>query len=198
METAIQRVNEWIIQTEIDFNYSRVLNLSYLDLTQLPTLPINLRELYCNNNKLIELPSFDSLPNLYYINCNNNKLTSLCLLPKSLEVLTCEINELTHLPTLPNTLKKLICCCNKLIELPTLPEKLNELDFDFNLFYNRPKLPNSLYRLRVGSNQYKYSELEVLKLQDQIKILKQENNQLKQLQGQSFETVLSHTIRKYV
>ena len=46
-----------------------------IDLTKLPELPDLLRELYCNNNKLTELPDLSNL--LIYLDYGNNNLTYL-------------------------------------------------------------------------------------------------------------------------
>jgi Leucine-rich repeat (LRR) protein len=52
----------------------------------LPTLPQNLEELYCSNNKLTSLPSLPQ--NLQKLYCSNNKLTLLPTLPQNLKILS--------------------------------------------------------------------------------------------------------------
>jgi len=60
---------------------------------------VNLKDLYCNNNDLIELKGLDKLVKLEYLHCHNNKLTELKGLDKlvNLEVLYCSINQLIEL-----------------------------------------------------------------------------------------------------
>ena len=52
----------------------------------MPTLPQNLEELYCSNNKLTSLPSLPQ--NLQKLYCSNNKLTLLPTLPQNLKILS--------------------------------------------------------------------------------------------------------------
>ena len=60
----------------------KILNLSDLDITELPELPQTLKILYCSNNQLTELPE----------------------LPQTLEILNCYNNQLKELPELPKTI----------------------------------------------------------------------------------------------
>ena len=66
--------------------------------------------------------------------CNNNKLTELPLLPNSLKYLFCYNNKLTELPLLPN-LNNLICDNNQLTNKPTNP--LSEWIKQHNKLINR-------------------------------------------------------------
>ena len=73
-----------------------ILSYSNQGLTKLPDLSeyINLKDLYCYNNKLTYLPELpNSLRSLY---CNYNNLTSLPELPNSLEFLSCSNNNLPY------------------------------------------------------------------------------------------------------
>jgi len=79
-------------------------------LTELPELPVNLKELYCTDNQLIQLPQLpDSLIDL---DCSHNQLTQLQQLPNSLTHLNCNNNKLTQLPKLPSNLKFIQCYNN--------------------------------------------------------------------------------------
>jgi Leucine-rich repeat (LRR) protein len=50
----------------------------------LPTLPQNLKLLYCDNNQLTSLPSLPQ--NLEILDCYSNKLTSLPTLPQNINI----------------------------------------------------------------------------------------------------------------
>ncbi len=169
-DIAIERVTEWINHSLITFDYKRTLDLSYLQLTQLPTLPDKLQYLLCDNNELTELPTLPT--NLKLLYCDNNLLTSLPSLPINLEKLLCGNNPLTNLPSLPSTLVRLSCfnCNINFLKLPDALEVLNitidEIDFTFK-------------------NMKQYYLIQKLKEKDKLKNL-------------NFESVISHTIRKYV
>ena len=95
------------------------------NLTCLPPLPDDLRELWCSDNNLTCLPSLpDGLQELW---CSDNNLTCLPSLPNSLQKLWCYNNKLTSLPHLPDSLQELGCYNNKLTSLPHLPDSLQEL-----------------------------------------------------------------------
>jgi len=93
MEDAIKKVNEWI---ERD-NPTVMLDLSGLDLTELPSIPGNCQILNCSWNNLRSLPP---LPNCRVLFCWNNELISFPALPKCGK-LYCQYNQLTRLPSLP-------------------------------------------------------------------------------------------------
>jgi Leucine-rich repeat (LRR) protein len=92
------------------------------NLTELPDLPPNLRDLFCDDNQLTALPALP--PSLYMLECNNNRLTSLPDLPHLLNSLFCNNNQLTVLPTLPPNLTELMCDNNQITVLPALPKSL--------------------------------------------------------------------------
>ena len=82
MDIAIHRVKQWT---------SGTLDLSFLELTELPELPNTLTQLYCHNNNLTKLPELPkTLTTLY---CFNNNLTELPKLPKTLRFLSCKGNH---------------------------------------------------------------------------------------------------------
>ena len=109
-----------------------------------------LERLYCNKNKLTELPA---LPNsLTVLVCFSNELTELPALPNSLTKLDCSDNELTELPALPDNLTALECGYNQLTELPALPVGLTTLYCPSNNLTGLPALPNSLTYLVCRNN----------------------------------------------
>ena len=93
-------------------------------------LPNSLKELYCNDMNLSNLPELlnDSLEKLI---CNNNKLTELHNLPITLKELDISFNDLSKIDRDLPDLVKLYCNNNLLSELPNLPDSLRELVCDF-------------------------------------------------------------------
>ncbi len=97
------------------------LDLSCLNLKNIPCLPSGLKYLYCYNN---QLQTFPTLPGgLEYLYCSSNQLQTLPNLPGGLKILWCYNNQLQSLPNLPNTLVQLRVRRNmadfrKLIEIP--------------------------------------------------------------------------------
>lgn len=116
------------------------------EVSSLPVLPLKMKTLHCNKNKLISLPNLP--PNLKTLNCCDNQLTSLPTLPPTLSLLYCENNELTSLPILPPTLSSLYCENNELTRLPILPPKLSVLHCSGNPLVELPDLPDSLNNLK--------------------------------------------------
>jgi Leucine-rich repeat (LRR) protein len=108
----LKKYNEQIDIEKYLSKNGKILNLSYLNLTELPELHEGLEKLYCDNNNLTQLPELPE--GLEYLWCHNNKLTSLPELPKGLKELYCSINNLTQLPELPEGLKSLWCFNNNL------------------------------------------------------------------------------------
>lgn len=140
--------------------------VSYNQLTELPTLPSSLADLYCDFNQLTSLPALP--PGLTYLSCENNQLTSLPALPSDLRHLRCEGNKLTSLPALPDSLWYIYCGSNKLTSLPDLPNNVffMELDCSDNNLISLPALPNSLLYLDCSLNQLTSIDVTGLKLQD--------------------------------
>ena len=132
----------------VDVDYASItkLNLSNKQLDVLPDLSmyINLRVLYCWNNKLTSLDNLpSSLKELY---CWRNNITSLDKIPHGLLKLYCSFNNLTSLDNLPYGIKKLVCNYNQITSLNNLPQSLELLNCWYNpLIYNfKPTLTNIL------------------------------------------------------
>jgi len=126
------------------------LNLSGLELTELPPLPATVTYLSCYDNQLTSLPDLPAaLTELY---CFNNKLTSLPVLPNTLKTLCCGQNKLTSLPALPPTLTNLICSNNELTSLPNLPATLRELYCSYNHLSSLSIFPATLELLMCHKN----------------------------------------------
>jgi Leucine-rich repeat (LRR) protein len=152
IETYLNSLSEYILTLSID---SRGIT-SLPDLTRFK----NLKELYCSDNQLINLPS--NLPQgLEILYCSKNKLTSLPNLNrfKNLKELYCSINKLTNLPNnLPQGLEKLHCSNNELTSLPTtLPQNLKELNCSNNRLSSLPiSLPQTIQILYCFDNKLIY------------------------------------------
>ena len=146
MAEAQRRIDKWVTAGNVD----KFLDLNNLDLTSLPRLPDNLKQLNCSHNKLTKLPKLPHSLNVLF--CDNNKLTTLPTLPDSLEILLCNQNTLTELPKLPDSLEELFCHHNKLTRLPTLPNSLTILICDNNKLTMLPKLPDGLEDLYCNNN----------------------------------------------
>ena len=92
------RINQWAL---IDDPY-KTLDLSYLELKYIPSLPHNVLRLNVSNNCITKL---DNLPDeLQELDCSHNQLYKITKLPSNLRKLTCIENELILLENLPNSL----------------------------------------------------------------------------------------------
>jgi len=141
------------------------LNLDFLSLTSfyLPKVFKDIKELYCDHNKLEELP--DDLPdNLKVLSCHNNNIKTLPRLPDNLKELSCHNNNIKTLPRLPDNLKVLRCGDNNLETLPDLPDNLKELDCGGNHLKTLPDLPASLEELNCQSNPLTKEAIDKIKL----------------------------------
>ena len=95
--------------------YNPILKVIRKNITQIPIFP-NLKELYCQGNKLTTLPE---MPNLQKLYCYGNKITFIPPMP-FLKELSCEYNNLTWIPPMPH-LQKLYCEGNKITFIPRMP-----------------------------------------------------------------------------
>lgn len=145
MEIALQRIHDC---------FNGKLDLSCLDLTEIPSLPDGIVELRCSNNRLTSLPQLPSgLQTLY---CSNNQLTSLPPLPSSLKTFICQFNQLTILPPLSTSLDVMVCDLNQLTMLPELPVSLTHLSCDGNQLTSLPSLSDGLEKLYCYDNPLLY------------------------------------------
>lgn len=124
-------------------------------LTILPELPDELNVLSCEHNSLESLPELpDELSKLH---CGHNRLTLLPNLPNTMmakSYLRCEHNMLKELPELPNNLAELNCEHNHLKQLPELPEHLTYLNCGYNKLKDFPDLPENLTYIRMEGNPF--------------------------------------------
>ena len=75
MEHALEIIDDWI---KLD-DPTAILNLSRLELTELPEIPLNCQQLFCSRNQLTSLPE---LPECTILSCEDNNLLYLPSLPK--------------------------------------------------------------------------------------------------------------------
>jgi Leucine-rich repeat (LRR) protein len=136
------------------FKKLKELNCNNNKLVSLPVLPETLKILNCSNNKLTSLPCFP--PNLKFLSCGNNELTSLPKLPENIKTLDCNHNKLNSLPDLPTMLDSLICSSNKLRSLPNLPDSLTTLFCCNNELTSLPVLSSKLQTLYCRNNKLMY------------------------------------------
>ena len=166
IKTYLNSLSEDIVTLSIDgknitklpdltrFKNLKELYCEFNKLSSLPTtLPQSLEVLYCSGNKLTSLPNLTRFKNLKEVYFTDNKLKSLPTLPQSLEKLYCSSNQLSSLPDLPQNLKVLECCNNQLNSLPnTLPQNLETLYlFDNKLTY-LPNLPEKILYVIYWNN----------------------------------------------
>lgn len=149
---AEHRVSAWIAKG----NPYLELDLSCMNLTELPPLPENVKTLWCFENKLEKLPS--PLPaSLVELYCGKNPLIELpSPLPKKLRLLNCSSTNLVRLPALPPDLRTLFVGRNKLVELPDLPDCLSDIDCSRNRLSVLPMdIPSRLDNYEFHSNLFR-------------------------------------------
>ena len=120
------------------FKKLEILICYYNNLTSLPNLPENLKELHCFFNNLTSLPNLPE--NLKKLHCHYNNLTSLPVLPKNLEILYCHYNNLISLPVLPEKLKDLHFFKNPISEIIVY-------NYDYNVLNKKIKILNNFRHL---------------------------------------------------
>lgn len=110
----IERLRISSIFDKLDLSNIDCLRLEYYDqginTIKNHILPKNLKELYCNDCNIINLPE----------------------LPNKLITLECSYNSISKLPKLPDSLQELLCNHNKLIEFPNIPKSLSVLHISDN------------------------------------------------------------------
>ena len=162
MNIANLRIEMWKKNNDVN----TILNLSGLELTELPKLPDNLEKLDCRYNKL---SSLSNLPSLKWLDCRSNKLTDLSTLPTTLTTLYCNGNPLPKSLILPSNIqytdygkysynifnnKKYNCKGENLTELPILNDDIEYLDCSDNQITELPlRLPSNLKYLYCQNNK---------------------------------------------
>ena len=164
-ETFSSIVNKWLRS-----HPTMPLDLSNIDLIELPDIPPNVRCLILSHN---DIKSINNLPEgLEEFVCENSPLEEITL-PSSLKKLTlvhnsvntidvshtrCSSivisrNELEYISEIPKECSYLDLSYNKLSNVPSLGDKLTYLDISNNNIQELPQLPNSILNLNVSDNK---------------------------------------------
>jgi Leucine-rich repeat (LRR) protein len=125
MNTVLQKIEEYHV------NGTKILNLSHMNLHELPNLPDDIIQLDVSYNYITKLPK----------------------LPSNLSHLNCSYNSITKLPKLPSSLKSLNCSNNRLFSIK-VPKSLSYLNISNNYFESKPQV-NKNIRLIDTNNFYK-------------------------------------------
>ncbi|WP_368566297.1 NEL-type E3 ubiquitin ligase domain-containing protein, partial [Pseudoxanthomonas sp. UTMC 1351] len=116
------------------------LDLSRLQLRDLPPLPADLAWLDCRDNALTQLPVLPA--RLEMLQCQNNPLGRLPALPSSLQDLDVSGCPVTALPALPAKLQQLGAAHCQLTSVPPRwPANLGVLDFEGNQIARMDQIP---------------------------------------------------------
>jgi Leucine-rich repeat (LRR) protein len=122
MSSVEGRVHEWLSK-----GVKALLDLSDLDLVDIPVLPDSVTRLKLDNNRIKYL-KFDQLPTkLGQLDINNNGLEHIEWFPETLVNLSAKNNNLTELPPLPSKLMFIHIEHNNIQTLPNIPRRLNLL-----------------------------------------------------------------------
>lgn len=141
------------------------LQLSSLNLSTLPELPLCIKHLFIEDNQLRELPALPE--SLITLKMSNNRFVALPDLPPSLETLDVHDNQMRALPELPDTLNCLEVWNNRLQQLPRLPQQLKHLMAYDNALRRLPGiLPTVLTNLKINNNQLTHLPESITHLPD--------------------------------
>lgn len=101
--------------------YGKHLDLNGFDIEKIPEslLTNSIIDLDISNNKHIELPSLEDIPDIEILKCNTIDCDNIPNYPK-LKELQCMRNNIYHLPAFTN-LEKLHCQDNFITYIPTMP-----------------------------------------------------------------------------
>lgn len=145
-----------------DFIDLEVLDISYNFISEITFLPNKLKEFVCNNNKLIKLPSHESIE---ILDCMTNKIQTLGHYPK-LKDLVCIDNNLNIIISY-NLLKRLLCKQNLITEICPQPN-LEQLDCSETKLVGKlskfPKLTGLICNFTEISNISELINLESLEI----------------------------------
>jgi hypothetical protein len=174
---------------EIRNTPKKTLDLTWLDLTELPEIPEKVKRLYCGSNpitKIGKLPKglkvlncsdsfitkFENIPDsVREVICSKTYIESFDGLPDSVESITADYcEELKDINYFPSELKKFYSQRTSIRNIKYFPNKLKILELYDTDIENIPELPESLkvfdclshHRLKTITNIPK--SLEILKL----------------------------------
>jgi Leucine-rich repeat (LRR) protein len=125
MEEARRRIRRWKKQK----NHRKWLNISGLDLTELPLIPSKVRRLNCKGNALTAFRN--ALPTqLKQLRCGDNLFQEFDTLPSTLKTLNCAWSRGRNLlDTLPDSIECIVAeQCERIVAIQTLPLQLKYLN----------------------------------------------------------------------
>jgi Leucine-rich repeat (LRR) protein len=174
-----------------------VLDISHLDLEELPDIPNSVKQLYCSDNDLIDISKLKYLINLQVLDISNNKINKLPNFHPNLKELSCKNNYLTNIDTLSSCplLKRLDCSYNKITHIPILNNlqilvcNNNIISKIENLYklhrlvcsYNNIHTINNLFNLK--NMECNNNLLDNIKNHPKLLTLYCENNKIKKLEN---------------
>ena len=117
-----------------EFSYNNLFDFYRNQINEISNLPITLKNITCNYNKLIKLPELNHLINLEEINFKHNWLKTVPELKNciNLKLINFNFNRIKLLPEFPINVKKLHLNYNFLSELPDLSMLINLTYLDCN------------------------------------------------------------------
>lgn len=164
--SSVKEIPEGVLPETLEY-----LCVSHTPLTQLPTLPPKLKELYAIETYCETFPTFPqtlervvcfytpltSLPDLpeglIELNCNHGHVKKFPKLPSTLKIFEAEGCECEEIPEFPPNLETLHIRLEKIEEWPTnLPDSLKELEIYCPLVKSIPLLPPNLEVLDLTWN----------------------------------------------
>lgn len=149
-QTAVKKLEEWFRRGPFE---SDKLDLSHLDLCELPPLPKWVKALDVSHNHLRSLPELPS--GVQRINAKGNQLATLPALPDSVIWLNVADNSLKSLPKLNVNLQRLYAARNRLRSAPDFSQakQLSYVGLDYNQLTTLPSnMPASIKWLNVSYN----------------------------------------------
>ncbi len=133
------------------------LDISCLDLEELPQIPMTVTYLDCSENRIKSIPS---LPYLEHLNIKGNNLDKIPYF-RSLKTLFCQDNEIKRIGPMP-LLIVLYCGNNRLAKIPVLPN-LESLHCQTNDITNIP-IMKKLTTLNCSQNEISDIPKEIILL----------------------------------
>lgn len=135
-------IQKWIA----DGKPNRELNISEMNLSELPVLPETVLSLNCSGNPITRLHNLP--PNLRKLNCMDTKITRFENIPVTLRCLNCAGTKITQFENLPSTLRQVNCSATDITSLNGLPSSVRYIRADYcKKFENIHELPTDLRRI---------------------------------------------------
>jgi hypothetical protein len=141
-------IEEWIKQAKPN----KELDLSELNLTELPNLPNTVKKLNCSYNPLKTLRNLP--PNLRTLKCEGTALVRFENVPITLRYVNCSGSDLTSLDGLPDSIRYIIAHnCSELKKVYKLPAELIWLDLYYCDIERIVNIPNNVEYIDIACNR---------------------------------------------